>query len=80
MDLIVVEACRAAGLPRWEAGIIVVFLFLPLDLLISASLHARLMNIKFGKGIEVWFVQMLMYLGIAVLTTFVAVIFYLAKN
>ena len=40
-------------MPNWEAGLIVVFLFLPIDLLISASLHAGLMNIKFGKGIEV---------------------------
>jgi hypothetical protein len=80
MEVVVMEACRAAGLPRWEAGIIVVFLFLPIDLLISASLHAGLMNIKFGKGIEVWFVQMLMYLAIAAATAVVAVIAYLAMN
>ena len=63
MNAIVQESCRAAGVPRWEAGIIVFFLLLPIDLLISASLHAGLMNIKFGKGVEVWFVQMLMYLS-----------------
>ncbi len=80
MEVIVMEACRAAGLQRWEAGIIVVFLFLPLDLLISASLHAGLMNIKFGKGIEVWFVQMLMYLAIALTAAFVGVMVYLALN
>src|SRR5437764_1495897 len=64
MDVIVMETCRAAGLPRWEGGIIVFFLLLPIDLLISAGLHAGLMNIKFGKGLEVWFVQMLIYLTI----------------
>lgn len=64
MDLVVREACRAGGIPQWEAGIIVFVLLLPVDLLISAALHAGLMNIKFGKGVEVWFVQMLIYLGI----------------
>ena len=80
MEVIVAESCRAAGVPRWEAVVIIFFLFLPIDLLISASLHSGLMNIKFGKGIEVWFVQMLMYLGIAVLTALVAVVVYLAMN
>jgi hypothetical protein len=32
------------------------------ELPISAGLHAGLMSIKFGKGIEVWFVQMLILL------------------
>jgi hypothetical protein len=80
MNVIVRESCRAAAVPDWEAGIIVVFLFLPLDLLISASLHASLMNVKFGKGIEVWFVQMLMYLGIILLVAGIGVGVYLAMN
>lgn len=80
MDVIVTESCRAAGLPRWEAGIIVLLLFLPIDLLISAGLHAALMNIKFGKGIEVWFVQWLIILSILIALAFVAVLVYLAMG
>ncbi len=57
---------------------IVLFLFLPIDLSISAGLHAGLMSIKFGKGIEVWFIQMLIYLSIATAATFVVVLVYLA--
>jgi hypothetical protein len=80
MKALVAEVGRTAGLPNWECNIIVLFLFLPLDLLISAGLHAGLMNIKFGKGIEVWFVQMLIYLGIGLLLTFVALLYFLART
>lgn len=78
MEVIVAESCRAAGLPRWETGIIVVILFIPVDLLISAGLHAALMNIKFGKGIEVWFVQWLIILSIVIVVSLIAIIIYLA--
>jgi hypothetical protein len=78
MKVVVSESCRAAGLPLWEAWVIVLFLFLPIDLLISAGLHAGLMSIKFGKGIEVWFVQMLIYLSIAAAIAFVAAVVVLA--
>ena len=71
MDVVVHEFCKAAGLPPWETSIIVFFLILPIDLLISAGLHAGLMNIKFGKGIEVWFVQWLIILSIAAAIAFV---------
>ena len=78
MEVIVAESCRAAGVPRWEAVVIIFFLFLPIDLLISAGLHAGLMNVKFGKGIEVWFVQMLIYLTILSAAALAAVVVYLA--
>jgi hypothetical protein len=71
MELIVRESCEVAGLPGWESGLIVFFLLLPIDLLISAGLHSGLMNIKFGKGIEVWFVQWLIILSIVAAITFV---------
>ena len=71
MDYIVSQSCEVAGLPRWETGIIVFFLILPIDLLISAGLHSGLMNIKFGKGIEVWFVQWLIILSILAAIVFV---------
>jgi hypothetical protein len=80
MNVIVTESCKAAGVPDWEAWLIVLFLFLPIDLLISAGLHAGLMSIKFGKGIEVWFVQMLIYLSIVVAVTFVVVLVILARG
>jgi hypothetical protein len=76
LNEIVQRSCEAAGLPRWEAGIIVFFLLLPVDLLISAALHSALMNIKFGKGIEVWFVQMLMYLAVVILAGVAGIIIY----
>ncbi len=71
MDLLVRESCDLAGLPHWESHIIVFFLLFPIDLLISAGLHAGLMNIKFGKGIEVWFAQWLMILSIVAVIAFV---------
>ena len=80
MNVIVTESCKVAGVEEWEAFLIVLFLFLPIDLLISAGLHAGLMSIKFGKGIEVWFVQMLIYLSIAVAITFLSVLVVLARG
>ena len=80
MNLIVTESCKAAGVPLWEASLIILFLFLPIDLLISAALHAGLMSIKFGKGIEVWFVQMLIYLSIAVAIAFAIILVILARG
>jgi hypothetical protein len=77
MDLIVSETCQMAGLPRFESGLIVFFLLLPIDLLISAGLHSGLMNIKFGKGIEVWFVQWLIILSFLATVTFVVALIVL---
>jgi hypothetical protein len=80
MNAIVQESCRAAGVPPWEAGLIVFFLLIPIDLLISASLHAGLMNIKFGKGVEVWFVQMLMYLSMFLTVGVIVAVIYTVFN
>ena len=80
MGAVVELSCDAAGLPRWEAGVITFFLFLPIDLVISSGIHAGLMGIRFGKGIEVWFVQMLIYLSIAVAITFMSVLVVLARG
>ncbi|VTT98432.1 unnamed protein product [Gemmataceae bacterium] len=80
MDVIVIESCKAVGVPRWEANIIVGLLFLPIDLIISAALHAGLMNIKFGKGVEVWFVMMLIYLSVFALAGSVAAVIFVALN
>jgi hypothetical protein len=80
MDVIVMESCKAVGVPRWEANIIVGLLVLPIDLIISAALHAGLMNIKFGKGVEVWFVMMLIYLSVFALAGSVAAVIFVALN
>ncbi|MFO0824107.1 MAG: hypothetical protein U0792_13505 [Gemmataceae bacterium] len=80
MGRLVWASCSAAGVPRWVADIIFVLLFLPIDLLISAALHAGLMNIRFGKGVEVWFVMMLMYLSVFAVAALVAAVIYVAMN
>jgi hypothetical protein len=80
MRFVVFEACDRAGYPDWEADIIVLFLFLPIDMLISAGLHSGLMNIKFGKGIEVWFVQGLIILTMLAAITFVVALYLLVKH
>ena len=80
MEVIVAESCRAAGVPRWEAVVIIFFLFLPIDLVISSGIHAGLMGIRFGKGIEVWFVQRLITLGLIAAVVFVAALVVLVQN
>ena len=80
MGKLVEYACEKAGLPRWEAGIIIVFLFFPVDLVISSTIEAGLMGLKVGKGIEVWFVQRLIYLSILAAAAFVGVIIYLINT
>jgi hypothetical protein len=80
LRLIVEASGRAAALPQWESGIITFFLALPVDLVISSGLHAGLMGIRFGKGIEVWFVQRLIQLSIVAAIVFVAALVILAHN
>jgi hypothetical protein len=80
LEQVVHAASGAAGIPRWEAWIITRFLDLPVDLAISAGLHAAVMGIKFGKGIEVWFVQRLIQLGIVAACVLVGVVVYLARG
>ncbi len=59
---LVSNGCAAAGLPRWEAGLITFFLALPIDLVISASIESGLMGARFGKGVEMWYTQRLIQL------------------
>jgi hypothetical protein len=83
VDLIMVEVveygCGLAAVPQWEARIIIFFLFLPIDLVISSAIHSGLMGIKFGKGIEVWFVQRLIWLSIVAAIALVAAIVLLIR-
>ena len=80
MGALVELACKSARLPAWEAGVIFFFLFLPVDLIISSGIHAGLMGIRFGKGIEVWFVQRLIYLSLVAAIAFVAALVVLIQN
>lgn len=77
LEQVVLVGTRAANLPWWESLIITRFLDLPVDLVISSGIHAGLMGIKFGKAIEIWFVQRLIQLGIVTAVGFVALIVYL---
>jgi hypothetical protein len=80
LEQVVHAVSGAAGIPRWEAWIITRFLDLPVDLAISSGLHAAVMGIRFGKGIEVWFVQRLIQLGIVAACVLVGVLVYLARG
>ena len=80
MGKIVEYSCEQGGLPRWEAGIIIVFLFLPIDLLICSTIEAGLMGLKVGKAIEVWFIHRLILLCLLVAGAFIALIVYLIQT
>ncbi len=64
LETVVYEACSAVGVPLWEAGFILFFLALPLDLSISAGIESGLMGVRFGKGVELWYTQRLIQLTI----------------
>ncbi len=80
LEQVVHAIAGATGVPRWEAWIITRFLDLPVDLAVSSGLHAATMGIKFGKGLEVWFVQRLIQLGIVAACVLVAVVVMLARG
>ena len=77
---VVHEACGAAGLPKWEAGIVTFLLALPVDLLISAGIESGLMSVPFGKGVEMWYTQRLIQLSIIAAIGFVAGLVVLAQQ
>ncbi len=77
---VVHEGCAAAGLPKWEASIIVFLLALPIDLLISAGIESGLMGVPFGKGVEMWYTQRLIQLSIVAVVGFVAGIVVLIQQ
>ena len=80
LRVVVHEACAAAGLPRWEAGIIVFLLALPIDLLISAGIESGLMGVPFGKGVEMWYTQRLIQLSILAAVAFVVALVALVRQ
>jgi hypothetical protein len=80
LRVIVHEACAAAGLPKWEAGIIVFLLALPVDLLVSAGIESGLMGAPFGKGVEMWYTQRLIQLSVVAVIGFIAGLVVLAQQ
>ena len=69
---VVNASCTAAGLPRWEAGIITTLLALPVDLMISAGIESGLMGVRFGKGVEMWYTQRLILLSVGAVIGLIA--------
>lgn len=80
LRVVVHEACSAAGLPKWEASIIVFLLALPVDLLISAGIESGLMGVPFGKGVEMWYTQRLIQLSIVAAIGLVAGLIVLVQQ
>lgn len=77
---VVHEACKVAGLPEWEAGIIVFLLALPVDLLVSAGIESGLMGVRFGKGVELWYTQRLIQLTFLAVVGFVIALIVLIQQ
>jgi len=77
---VVNEACAAAGVPRWESGLILFFLALPVDLSVSAGIESGLMGVRFGKGVEMWYTQRLIQLSILAALGFVAGVVFLIRE
>ena len=81
MIAILQELYRAAGYPPWEARIVGFFLGLPCHMLVTTGLHIGLMRVKFGKAIEVWFIQQLILFSIVLsIAGLIVVAVLAAKN
>ena len=66
------------NLPLWEAGFTAFFLGLPIDMVVNAGIHAGMMKIPASKGVEVWFVQRVMLLGVILAIVGFATLAYFA--
>lgn len=58
------EVYLAGGYPLWEAGIVEIFVALPVHMVLCSVLHARMMNIRVGEGLSVWFVEKALKFGL----------------
>lgn len=75
------EVYVAGGYPLWEAGIVELFVALPVHMAVCSVLHARMMNLRVGEGLSVWFVEKALKLGLLLLAAgIVAGILALAAN
>lgn len=77
--MIVQAVCVAANVPRWEARPATWLLALPVDLVLSSGIHAGLTRIRFGKAVEVWFVQRLILLSILIVILFIIAVVMLVE-
>ena len=50
-------AYERANYPLWEAGIVWFLLALPIQMALCGVIHAKIMNIRLGEGVAVWFVE-----------------------
>jgi hypothetical protein len=80
LELLVSEACDAARVPRWESGIVLFILALPVDLTVSAGIESGLMGVRFGKGVELWYTQRLIQLSILAAVGFLAGLVVLVRQ
>jgi len=75
-----IEAYKAGGYPLWEAGLVQFFLALPIHMVICSAIHAKMMNLRIGEGLTVWFVEKLLKLVLVMLLAgVVAAILLLGK-
>lgn len=75
------EAYKAGGYPLWEAGLVQFFLALPIHMVICSAIHAKMMNLRVGEGLTVWFVEKLLKLLVLMLVAgVVAAIMLMGKN
>jgi hypothetical protein len=72
------EVYKARNYPLWEAGLCQFFLALPMHMGICALIHAKMMSLKFGQGLTVWFVEKVLKFGIAAVIAGIVALFYLA--
>jgi hypothetical protein len=80
LEVVVFEACKGAGVPAWESGIVLFILALPLDLTVSAGIESGLMGVRFGKGVELWYTQRLIQLSILAALGFLAGVVVLIRQ
>lgn len=58
------RAYSAGGFPLWEAGLVGFFLGLPVHMVVISTLHSKMMRVRFGEAMSVWFVDKAMKLAI----------------
>ncbi len=61
---ILAEVYLSAGYPLWEAGLVQFFLALPAHMAICSFIHARIMRVRLGEGLSVWFMDKLLKAGV----------------
>jgi hypothetical protein len=76
---VLAEAYTAGGYPLWEAGIVEVFVALPVHMVLCSAIHARMMNIRVAEGLTVWFVEKVLKLSLLLAGGVLLAVLLLAK-